>query len=331
VTAGLGTAPTDLIAAPTGLGTAPIDVGTGLTELLAHPFMQHAFLAGVPIAALAGLVGYVMVLRAQVFTGDALSHVAFTGALVALAAGLDPRLGLFAATIGLGVVLGVLGNRGRADDVLIGAVFAWILGLGVLALSVYTAGPHAVTNAGAGVSVLFGSIFGLSGDAAVAAAVIAGVLIAVTLAIGRPLLFASIDEAVALARGVPVKVLGVGFLALVGATAAEATQAVGALLLPGLLAAPAGAATRLTRSPYRGLALSAGLSVLAMAAGLTASYLVPELPPSTAVLGVAALTHGATFLRPLRFVRRRDREPDSDAGPWAGRADDERVEVPGPA
>jgi len=46
--------------------------------MLAHPFMQAAFLAGIPIAALSGAVGYFMVLRSQVFTGDALSHVAFT-------------------------------------------------------------------------------------------------------------------------------------------------------------------------------------------------------------------------------------------------------------
>jgi zinc/manganese transport system permease protein len=278
--------------------------GTGLGDMLAHPFMREAFLAGLPIAALAGVVGYFMVLRSQVFTGDALSHVAFTGALGALAFGLDARLGLFTATIGMAVVLGLLGRKGRADDVLIGTVFAWILGLGVLALSVYTASTQAATNGGAGVSVLFGSIFGLSPTRALLAAAIAVALLAVTVAIARPLLFASLDEAVAAARGVPVTALGVGFLALVGATAAEATQAVGALLLLGLLAAPAGAAGRLTRNPYTGLALSAGLSLAAMTVGLTASYLAAQLPASFSILAVACLTYAATFLRPTHAARR---------------------------
>ena len=44
--------------------------GSGLSDLLTHPFMVNALLAGIPIAALAGLVGYFMVLRSQVFTGD---------------------------------------------------------------------------------------------------------------------------------------------------------------------------------------------------------------------------------------------------------------------
>ena len=275
-----------------------------LGEMLTHAFMREAFLAGLPIAALAGVVGYFMVLRSQVFTGDVLSHVAFTGALAALAFGVDARLGLFAATIGIGVLLGLLGNRGRADDVLIGIVFAWILGLGVLALAIYTASVHAATNGGSGVSVLFGSILGLGPGRAALAASIAITLLVITLWIARPLLFASLDEAVAAARGVPVTALGVGFLALVGATAAEATQAVGALLLLGLLAAPAGAAQRLTHNPYTGVALSAALSLVAMAIGLTLSYLVPKLPPSFSILAIASLTYAATFLRPARVGRR---------------------------
>jgi zinc/manganese transport system permease protein len=115
--------------------TALLANGSGLGDMLAQPFMRQAFLAGVPIAVIAGLVGYFVVLRSQVFTGDALSHVAFTGALGALALGIDVRLGLFVCTLAVGVGLGLLGNRGRADDVVIGTVFAWVLGLGVLALS----------------------------------------------------------------------------------------------------------------------------------------------------------------------------------------------------
>jgi zinc/manganese transport system permease protein len=271
---------------------------TGLSHLLAEPFMRHAFLAGVPIAALAGLVGYFMVLRSQVFSADALSHVAFSGVVTALAFGVDPRLGLFAATILFGAVLGLLGNRGRADDVVVGSVFAWVLGLGVLALTVYRSSGKSSANGAAGVNVLFGSVFGLSLAQAVVAATVAVVLAAALLVLARPLLFASIDEAVAAARGVPVRALGVGFLCLVGASVAEATQAVGALLILGLLAAPAGAAHRLTDRPYRAMFLASGLSVLAMAGGLTASYLLPRVPPSFAIIAFAAATYALSFLRP---------------------------------
>lgn len=263
-------------------------------SIFAQPFMQHAFLAGTAIAAACGLGGFFLVLRAQVFTGDALSHVAFTGALAALAAGVDLRLGLFAATIAVAVGIGLLGARERADDVVIGNVFAWILGLGVLFLTLFTT-ARSDSNGTAGVSVLFGSIFGLSAAQASAAAAIGAGIVVVLGAIARPLLFASIDEAVARARGVPVRILGIGFLAIVGATAAEATQAVGALLLLGLLAAPAATALLLTDRPYRGMAISAGLAVAEVWAGLALSYAVPAMPPSFAIIAVAAGAYLSVF------------------------------------
>jgi zinc/manganese transport system permease protein len=283
--------------------------------MFAHPFMQYAFLAGTGVALAAGLVGYFLVLRAQVFTADALSHVAFTGALAALAAGLDARIGLFAVTVVVALAMGGLGRRARPDDVVIGGVFAWILGLGVFFLTLYTTTRSGGGNGSASVTVLFGSIFGLSaGRAALTAAIAAAICVAI-LAIARPLLFASLDEDVAAARGVPVKLLGYGFLALVGLTAAESTQVVGALLILGLLAAPAGAAARLTTRPWRGLALSAGIAVGSVWIGLAASYTIPKLPPSFAILAVATLSYLATI--PVGRVTQR--RSSRDAAPTADR------------
>jgi zinc/manganese transport system permease protein len=201
---------------------------------------------------------------------------------------------VFVATVLGGLVMGLLGDRARADDVTIGSFFAWTLGLGVLFLSIFTTEKSA-GNGTAAVRVLFGSIFGLSATdvrtAAVLALVASGALIAMT----RPLLFASLDPDVAAARGIRVRTLGLAFLALLGVVAAEATQAVGALLLLGLLAAPAGAAHRLTANPYRGLVLSAGLSVGSVWIGLTLSYEFPTLPPSSMIIAAAVGIYAVAF------------------------------------
>ena len=187
----------------------------------------------------------------------------------------------------------------------------------MLFLSIFT--THDSTGNGtAGVNVLFGSIFGLSADqAAVAAWIGLGVCVAIIVAIARPLLFASIDEAVAAARGVPVRVLGVVFLGLVGVSAAEATQAVGALLLLGLLAAPAGAAQRLTHRPYLAFWLSGALAIISVWVGITsatssptfppASRSWPPPPPSTSALSSSAPYDGGTTPQtcPCRRLGRR--------------------------
>ncbi len=265
-----------------------------ITHIYSQPFLRYAFFAGTAIALAAGLVGYFIVLRSQVFTGDALSHVAFTGAVAALATGADLLVGLYGACIVVALAMAALGNRGQSDDTVIGSVFAWILGLGALFLSVYTTSKSG-SNGTSGVNVLFGTIFGLSASQAITdAAVCLGVCV-VIIAIGRPLLFASIDAAVASASRVPVRALGFIFLGMVGVTAAAATQAVGALLLLGLIAAPAGAAQRLTARPFAALWLSAGIAVGSLWAGLLIAYAAPTLPPSFCIIGAATLTYLIVF------------------------------------
>jgi zinc/manganese transport system permease protein len=275
--------------------------------VLSHEFMRNAFLAGTFIALACGLVGYFVVLRAQVFACDALSHVAFAGALGAAAIGLNTTVGLFAATVAIALALSALGRRAQADDVVIGSVFAWVLGLGALFLSIFASGAGGASGL-TGVKILFGSIFGLSAGTARLAAIVAAAACVGLLAISRPLLFSSVDPAVAASQGVRVRAIGTAFLALLAVTTAESTQAVGALLLLGLIAAPAGAAVQLTAAPYAGLGLSALLAVACTWGGLSLSYAVPSLPPSTAIISLAAGVYVAALaLRAWARLRASDR------------------------
>jgi zinc/manganese transport system permease protein len=264
--------------------------------MFAHPFMVYALIAGTAVALAAGPIGYLLVLRGQVFGADALSHITFTGALAALAAGLDARAGLIGAALAGALGLGLLGRRGRPDDVVIGGVFAFVLGLGVLFLSLYSSGRSGAHGT-AGIGVLFGSVFGLDARQATITVVLAGAVLLALTGLARPLLFATVDEAVAQARGVPVRLLGLAFLMLVGVTAAQATQVVGALLILGLLAAPGGAAARLSDRPARAAALAAAIAVAAIWIGLAASYALPSVPPSFSVIAAATAMFGLAALR----------------------------------
>jgi zinc/manganese transport system permease protein len=173
-----------------------------------------------------------------------------------------------------------------------------------LFLSIYARSGSA-DNGAANINVLFGSIFGLGTAQAVAAALVgAGVCIGVA-CIARPLLFASLDGAVAAARGLPVRALGVAFLVLVGVCASEATQAVGALLLVGLIAGPAGAARRLTTRPWVGLGAAGAIALAAMWLGLTASYVWGSLPPSFSIMAVVAVAYVLAVVIPAAARPRR--------------------------
>ena len=273
-----------------------------LQQVFGADFMRHAYLAATGVAAASGVIGYFLVLRNQLFTGDALSHVAFAGALAAAVLGADPLIGVFASTVLIAVAMGALGGRARARDVVIGTVFAWILGLGALLLSIYTS-ERSAGNGTIGVRTLFGSIFGVDLHVALVVAGVGAAVVLILAAVGRPLLFASVDQEAAAARGVPVRGLSLCFIALVAVTVAESVQAVGALLVFGLLVTPAVTARAITTRPYAAMALSAGLALLAAWAGLFAAFYT-ALPPSFLIVAITTGAYAAA-LTGRRLRRRR--------------------------
>ena len=265
------------------VGLALLD---GVQAMLSHDFIRHAFVAGTGIAVASGLIGYVIVLRNQVFAGEALSHVAFAGTLAAFAVGIEPLAGLFGSTLAAAFAVAALGGSARGRDVVIGVVLAWLLGLGVLFLSLYTTSRSAA-NGAVGVNVLFGSIYGLSTRQALVALGVGVAASVALLVVVRPLLFASVDADIAAARGIPVRGLSMVFLALVGITVAEAVQAVGALLAIGLMVTPAAAVHRICPRPLPALGLSALVAVLCLYSGLVLSYVFQRVPPSFMVVALA--------------------------------------------
>ncbi|MCA1656886.1 MAG: metal ABC transporter permease [Actinobacteria bacterium] len=268
--------------------------------LLGHEFARNAIIAGGLTAVSAGLVGWFVVLRNQVFAADALSHVAFTGGLGALAYGFGAGFGVYAGTIGLAVVLGLLGGRlARAGDTVTGIVFAWVLGIGAYFLSVFVSGRSSGDSTAA-VRVLFGSLFGIGSGQVRVTAWVTVLTVGGLLLVARPLLFATVDPEVARAEGVPVQVVEVIFLALLGLAVAQAVQVVGTLLLLALVATPAAAAQRLTTRPWAAMWLSAGIALGGVWAGIVISYLRADVPPSFVIVSLVVGVYLATFAVRLR-------------------------------
>ena len=109
-----------------------------LQQIFQYAFMQHAFEAGTVVAIVAGIVGYFVVLRRSSFAAHALSHIGFSGAAAAVLIGVSPVYGLLLFTSVGGLGIAALGRRAAQRDVQIGTVLAFMLGLGVLFISLYT-------------------------------------------------------------------------------------------------------------------------------------------------------------------------------------------------
>jgi zinc/manganese transport system permease protein len=265
-----------------------------MNQLLALDFMRHAFVAGGLIAVTAGAVGYFIVLRNQVFTTDALGHVAFTGGLGGLLAGLNLLLGVFGSCIAVALAMGALGGRGRSRDVAIGTVFAWVLGVGVLFLSLYTTSRSASTGGVVGISILFGSILSLQPEQVSAAVVTSTCILAATALIARPLLFMSLDPEVAEARGIPTRALTAAFMILVAITVAESVQAVGALLIFALMVTPGAIAQNLTARPWLGMLLAGLIALAVVWSGLILSFYL-SYPVSFFITALAFVAYVASI------------------------------------
>lgn len=248
-----------------------LDPLADLHQLLAYPFMVHALEAGTIVAVMAGAVGWLMVLRGESFAGHTLAVMSFPGASAAALAGVPLAWGYFvfcaAGALAIGAGSSPGGRREASQEsAVVGTVQAFALALGFLFLSLY----HGVLESLE--SLLFGSFLGITfAQVLVLALVMCGVLAFLALA-GRPLLFASIDEQVARAAGVPVRALSLAFLLVLGLAVAATAQITGALLVFALLLAPAATARELTPRIGLGLALSVLFGLLIVWLGLGLSY-----------------------------------------------------------
>jgi zinc/manganese transport system permease protein len=249
-----------------GLSWNPI---TDLRELFTYPFMVNALEAGTIVAVMAGVTGWFMVLRRQTFAGHTLSVIAFPGAAAASLAGLPLAVGYF-GFCGLGALAlaGIAGSRRSlsAESAAIGSLQALALALGFLFVTLY----HGVLN---GVdSLLFGTFLGITRGQVAVLLVVAAAAVGLVAIAARPLFFASVDEEVARAGGVPVRLLGFGFLLVLGLSVAETSQITGALLVFALLVTPAATAHQLTPRPLLGIALSVALALTVTWLGLALAY-----------------------------------------------------------
>lgn len=251
-------------------------------EILGSPFMRNAVLGGTLVALAAGLIGYFIVVRSSAFAAHALAHIGFPGATGAVLLGLPVSAGLAVFCVGGALVIGALGKRADEREVATGTVLAAATGLGLFFNSLATKSSSTMTN------VLFGNLLAVSRDQLIGFAVGVVLLAAAVGLVYRPLLFASVDAAVAEAKGVPVRWLSVVFMALLGVAVTMAVQAVGTLLLFALVVTPAATAIMLTPRPAAAMALSTALSVVAVWAGLACSAMF-NLPPSFPIVTIVSI------------------------------------------
>lgn len=238
-----------------------------MPEILKYGFMQRALLAGLMIGTIAPTIGVFLVLRRLSLIADTLAHVALAGVAVGLLLGVHPVLGALAVT-----VIGAIGiERLRASGRLFGeAALAIFLsgGLAAAVIIISLAGGFNVSL----FSYLFGTITAVqSRDLWVI--LILGLAVLGAVALFYKELFAiTFDEEGARVQGVPVDALNLLVTFLVAVTVVVAMRVVGILLVSALVVIPAATALRVARNFRSTLWIAALASLIAVLAGMTASF-----------------------------------------------------------
>lgn len=245
-------------------------------ELLGYPFVQQALLAAAALGLVSGVLAPLVVTRRMSFAVHGTAELAFTGAAAALLIGFGVGVGALAGAVVAALLLGLLGQRDTERDSVIGAILSFGLGVGVLLLWM---NPERTSNK---FSLLVGQIVGVDSADVTLLTSCAVVVLLVVAVLYRPLLFASVDPDVAVARGVPTRVLSPVFALLVGIATALGVHVVGALLVMALMVTPGAAATRVTASPVVATVLSVVFAEVAALGGILLS-LAPGVPVSAFV------------------------------------------------
>lgn len=274
-----------------------------MMELLSYPFMQRALVAAVLVGLTAPSVGIYLVQRRMALMGDGIGHVALTGVAVGLLTGTSPvYTAVVVAALGA-VAIELIRERGRTSgDVALALLFYGGIAGGVLLVGLSDSG-----STGSLTAYLFGQLTSVSGSDLAVIAVLAVVVLLVTVGL-QPRLFAVCqDEEYARAAGLRVRALNILLAVVAAVTVTVALRVVGVLLVSALMVVPVAAAQQLARGFRATFALALTLGVVFCSSGVVVSYYADTASGATIVVvaigGFLLATLLATLLGRVRGHR----------------------------
>ncbi len=269
-----------------------------LVEPLQYSFMQTGLLAAALVGLTCATLGVYVVFRSMAFIGDALAHTVLPGLVAAYLLGLNLLGGAVVAGVATALGIGWLSRRQTLrDDTAIGITFTSMFALGILLMS--TADSFRDFS-----HMLFGNILGTTNADLVLISALALLVLGVLFLFHKELELTSFDPTHARVIGLDADRVRYGLLILLSLTVVAGIQAVGVVLISALLITPAAAASLLTKSLPRMMAISALIAVFSGVVGLYSSYYLNVSSGAAIVLSCTACFVAASAIRATRRGRR---------------------------
>ena len=238
-----------------------------LTDAFEPAFMQRSLVGSLIAVVATSLVGTWVVLRGLAFLGDALAHGVIPGIALAVLWGFSPILGALVAAAAMSALVGVVSNRtGVREDTAIGLLFVGMLSLGVVIVSQARSFAVEVT------ALLFGDVLGVSTGDIRSQLLATAIVVATTVLFYRPFLALTFNRDKAQTLGMPPRLAQTFLLALLALSIVASFQAIGTLLVFGLLVGPPATASLMARRVPVIMLTSILLGAVAVVAGLLVSF-----------------------------------------------------------
>lgn len=263
-----------------------------------------ALVVGAVVAVVSGVVGVFAVVRGQSFAGHSLADIGTAGGSAAYLVGMDLLTGFVVMNLFAAAAMGLIGaQRARGRDLATGIVLGASLGLAALFLYLDST---TTSTAGATVSVLFGSVFTLTGSIIPFVVALASAALVTVGVLYRPLLLASVNADLAAARGVRVRLVSLSYLLALAVAVSLSAVTIGAILSTALLIGPAATALRFTSRAGLAMLTAAVIGVASTWLGILLAYDSYYWPPHDQGWPVSFLVVAVIFVTYLgsRFVRR---------------------------
>ena len=238
-----------------------------ILDPMAYGFMQRGLVAAILVGIVCAVMGAFVVLRGLAFIGDAVSHAAFPGLVIAYMLGIPLYIGGGIAAVGTALAIGAVARRGALRfDTAVGVLFAGMFAFGILLFST-------IQNYVADLfSYLLGNVLGITFVDIVQIAFLGGLVLLVVAILRKELLYASFDPAGAAASGLPVETLDYLLLGLIGVTIVVSIQAVGIIMVVAMLVTPAATGQLLVSRFWDLVKVAIAVAVVASVSGLYLSF-----------------------------------------------------------
>lgn len=232
-------------------------------------FMRHAFIAGTIIALICGAISFFVIIRRLSFASHALGHISLTGAAGAVLLNLSALTGQLTINLIAGILMGAFGDKIKKNDIAIGIVLTFFLGLGTYFLFLYQSG-----YSGSVMSILVGDILTVTIEQIYLLLGLAIFTASLLIIIARPLFISSLDPVFAQSKKISNKLLSILLFICIAITVSMACQVVGILLVFSLLIGPAAIATQWVDGFYKPIILSCVVAVITVWSGIIAAYCI---------------------------------------------------------